>query len=50
MGERFFSDRKAEFESEMAKHLFRSEAPPALLATELGDDGGAVGAALLALA
>ena len=50
MGERFFSDRQAEFESETAKHLFRREAPPALLATELGDDGGALGAALLALA
>jgi glucokinase len=50
MGERFFSDRQAEFESETAKHLFRKEAPPALLATELGDDGGALGAALLALA
>jgi glucokinase len=50
MGERFFSDRQAQFESETAKHLFRKEAPPALLATELGDDGGALGAALLALA
>ncbi|MSX03279.1 MAG: ROK family protein [Actinobacteria bacterium] len=50
MGERFFGDRQSEFESEVAKHLFRSEAPPALLATELGDDGGAIGAALLVLA
>ncbi len=50
MGERFFSDREKQFQSEVAKHLFRSEAPPALLATELGDDGGAIGAALLVLA
>jgi glucokinase len=32
----------------MAEHLFRPEAPPAVLAAELGDLGGAIGAAFLA--
>jgi hypothetical protein len=29
------------------ENLFRAGDPPALLATELGDDGGAIGASLL---
>ena len=49
MGERFFVDRQAEIAKYMEANLFRREDPPALLATELGDDGGAIGAALLLL-
>ena len=49
MGERFFVDRQEEIAKYMAANLFRREDPPALLGTELGDDGGAIGAALLVL-
>lgn len=49
MGERFFVDRRDEISKHMEANLFRRDDPPQLLATELGDDGGAIGAALLLL-
>jgi glucokinase len=47
MGERFFASHGAQLGQYLHENLFRAGAPPALLATELGDDGGAVGASLL---
>ena len=49
MGERFFADRREEIFKHMEANLFRRDDPPQLLGTELGDDGGAIGAALLVL-
>lgn len=49
MGERFFVDRQEDLAKHMEANLFRRDDPPALLGTELGDDGGAIGAALLLL-
>jgi glucokinase len=43
LGERYGDDLKAE----MHEHLFVAERPPALRVAELGDLGGAIGAALL---
>ncbi len=47
MGERFFATHGAQLGQYVHENLFRAGDPPALLATELGDDGGAVGASLL---
>ena len=47
MGERFFATHGAQLGQYMHENLFRAGDPPELLATELGDDGGAVGASLL---
>ena len=47
MGERFFASHGAQLGQYMHENLFRAGDPPALLATELGDDGGAIGASLL---
>ena len=47
MGERFFASHGAQLGQYVHENLFRAGDPPALLPTELGDDGGAVGASLL---
>jgi glucokinase len=47
MGERFFASHGAQLGQYMHENLFRAGDPPALLPTELGDDGGAIGASLL---
>ncbi len=47
MGERFFPSHGAQLGQYVHENLFRAGDPPALLATELGDDGGAIGASLL---
>ncbi len=47
MGERFFATHGAQIEQAMHQNLFRPSSPPVLLATKLGDDGGAIGASLL---
>ncbi len=50
MGERFFASHGAQLGQYLHDNLFRAGDPPALLATELGDDGGAIGASLLVTA
>ncbi len=47
MGDRFFSSHGAQLGQHVHENLFRAGDPPALVAAELGDDGGAVGASLL---
>ncbi|MFN8159704.1 MAG: ROK family protein [Solirubrobacterales bacterium] len=47
LGVRFGEHYAERIESEMAKHLFVSDRPPAFHVAELGDLGGAVGASLL---
>ena len=47
MGERFFASHGAQLGQYMHENLFRAGDPPELLPTELGDDGGAIGASLL---
>lgn len=47
MGERFFATHGDQLGQYLHESLFRAGDPPALLPTELGDDGGAIGASLL---
>ena len=47
MGERFFPSHGPQLGQYLHENLFRADDPPALLPTELGDDGGAIGASLL---
>jgi glucokinase len=47
LGTRFGSDAAARIRSQMEQHLFHPERNPAVVPAELGDDGGAIGAALL---
>jgi glucokinase len=47
LGTRFGSDGAARIRHEMEPHLFHAERNPAVVPAELGDDGGAIGAALL---
>jgi glucokinase len=47
MGTRFGEDARARLEKEMLPHLFNDDRPPAVRVAELGDLGGALGAALL---
>jgi glucokinase len=47
LGTRFGSDAAARIRSQMELHLFHPERNPAVVPAELGDDGGAIGAALL---
>jgi glucokinase len=47
MGTRFGEDARARLEKAMLPHLFNDDRPPAILLAELGDLGGALGAALL---
>jgi glucokinase len=49
MGLRFASRVREQLEGHMLEHLFNRDDPPALLVAELGDLGGAIGAALLVL-
>ena len=47
MGERFFATHGAQLGQYVHENLFRAGDPPALLPTELGDDGGVpIGASL----
>jgi glucokinase len=47
MGTRFGEDARERLEHAMQPHLFNDQRPPALVLAELGDLGGALGAALL---
>jgi glucokinase len=47
MGTRFGEQARARLEREMLPHLFNDDRPPKVLLAELGDLGGALGAALL---
>ena len=47
MGERFFPTHGAQLGQYVHRNLFRADDPPELLASALGDDGGAIGASLL---
>ena len=47
LGVRFGERFRERIERQMLKHLFVDERPPAILVAELGDLGGAIGAALL---
>jgi len=47
MGDRFFASHGAQIGQYMGDNLFRAGDPPSLVAAELGDDGGAIGASLL---
>jgi glucokinase len=47
LGVRFGEPFRRRIERQMRKHLFVDERPPDVLLAELGDLGGAVGAALL---
>jgi glucokinase len=47
LGTRFGSDGAARIRHEMERHLFHAERNPPVVPAELGDDGGAIGAALL---
>jgi glucokinase len=47
LGTRFGTDAAARIRSQMEQHLFHPERNPAVVPAELGDDGGAIGAALL---
>ena len=47
MGERFWESHGPRIARGDARHLFQRERPPLLLPSELGDLGGAIGAALL---
>ena len=47
LGERFGNRYMADLVTEMDKHLFVNERPPAIHVAELGDLGGAIGATLL---
>ena len=49
MGIRFAARVREKLEAHMLEHLFNKDDPPALLVAELGDLGGAIGAALLVL-
>jgi len=49
MGIRFAPRVSEDLERHMLDHLFNKDEPPALLVAELGDLGGAIGAALLVL-
>ena len=49
MGLRFAPVVREQLEGHMHEHLFNKDEPPALLVAELGDLGGAIGAALLVL-
>jgi len=49
MGIRFAPRVRDRLEAHMLEHLFNKDDPPALLVAELGDLGGAIGAALLVL-
>jgi glucokinase len=49
MGIRFAPRVHEDLERHMHDHLFNKDQPPALLVAELGDLGGAIGAALLVL-
>jgi glucokinase len=49
MGLRFAERVREDLEAHLNAHLFNKEEPPALLTAELGDLGGAIGAALLVL-
>jgi glucokinase len=48
LGVRFGESQGPRIEKQMVKHLFVSDRPPAFHVAELGDLGGAIGAALLA--
>jgi glucokinase len=48
LGDRLGAPFVARIEAEMRPHLFVQERPPAMLTTELGDLGGAIGAAVRA--
>jgi glucokinase len=47
LGQRFGESRSEDIQKEMHKHLFVKDRPPDYRAAELGDLGGAIGAALL---
>jgi glucokinase len=47
MGTRFGEEARERLEREMQPHLFNDDRPPAVKVAELGDLGGAIGAALL---
>src|SRR3954454_10799882 len=47
MGTRFGEEARERLETAMLPHLFNDDRPPAVLLAELGDLGGALGAALL---
>ena len=47
MGTRFGEEARARIEKAMLPHVFNDDRPPAVLLAELGDLGGALGAALL---
>ena len=47
LGVRFGEPFKERIEKQMLKHVFADERPPAVHVAELGDLGGAIGAALL---
>jgi len=47
LGQRFGESHGPRIEKQMAKHLFVDDRPPAFRVAELGDLGGAIGAALL---
>jgi glucokinase len=47
LGTRFGEDMAARVSRSMAPHLFNDDRPPAVKVAELGDQGGAIGAALL---
>lgn len=49
MGDRFFASHGDQLGQHVHENLFRAGDPPVLVAAELGDDGGAIGASLLAL-
>jgi glucokinase len=49
MGIRFAPRVRDDLQRHMLEHLFSKDDPPALLVAELGDLGGAIGAALLVL-
>jgi glucokinase len=49
MGIRFAPRVRGDLQGHMLEHLFNKDEPPALLVAELGDLGGAIGAALLVL-
>src|SRR5947209_3834575 len=47
LGVRFGARYLQDIEREMVRHLFHDSKPPKLFVTELGDDGGGLGAAML---